>query len=121
MWLRPEAIAVTPVRNVEQGAVAPIAHTRDGVVEPVVVPLPTAPVLPLPQASTVPSESSAALMSSSPAATSITEVSWPGHGALWPTAHTVTGTVLVVVVPSPSCPPPLKPQATTGPGGGSAQ
>src|SRR2546430_1488883 len=104
-WRRPAAIAVTPVRNCEHGAVAPTAHTRTGVVTgSFVVPLPTEPTAPLPQATTVPSTSSAALVLSSPAATCTTWVSWPGHGALWPTAHTFTGARRSVVVPSPSCP-----------------
>src|SRR5437763_1867944 len=98
---RPGPSALTQVRTLEQGAVWPTAHTRVGVVTGlVVVPLPTEPTLPSPQASTVPSTSSAALVSSSPAASCTTWVSWPLHGAVWPTAHTFTGASRVVVVPS---------------------
>src|SRR5450756_2184673 len=97
LWRLPPAMAVTVV---PEGRL-----TATGMLLMVVVPLPSWPLLLLPQASTWPVEVSARLLS--PAAMAVTVVP---EGRL-----TATGVLLLVVVPLPSWPWPLEPQASTWP------
>ena len=83
--------------------------TRDHVV---VVLSPSLPYSLLPQAATVPSEHSARLCAL-PVATATTVL--PESAETPDTVFTATGTNLLVVVLSPSCPKPLAPQPTTVP------
>src|SRR5438128_351305 len=68
----------------------------------------------LPHSTTPPAFSTARLWMA-PAATPLTPSRWLAHGAVWPTAHTATGSSLSFSVPSPTCPSTPRPQAQTAP------
>ena len=104
--VEPAAIAVT--------SLSPLTATGTALF--VVLPSPSWPALLLPQATTVPSLRRARLWSR-PAAIAVAPLrNGPdGHVPSVPTAHTGTGTLLLVVVPSPSSPEKFWPQAMTVP------
>src|SRR6266545_7679381 len=78
------------------------------------VPSPSWPTKLAPHASTEPPVSTATLCPV-PAETVLTPVRNDEHGAVCPTAHTRTGTDRSTLVPSPSLPELLEPQANTVP------
>ncbi len=115
LWAAPEATA-TPVRGAPpvQPAPAPLAHTSTGVRRVMFVPSPSWPTEFAPQHLRPPAET-AQVWPFPPEAAATPLRRLPPHGTDAPVAHTSTGVVRVMFIPSPSWPLPPRPQHSRPP------